>query len=56
MKKLTSGLLGAVLILLALIAASGKTGALGLGAFLCFFTVGVTVLMEGFRKKNNTPL
>jgi len=51
MKKWTSTLLGFVLIGLAFIAASGSSGPLGLGAFLCFFAVGVTVLMEGFRSK-----
>jgi hypothetical protein len=42
---------GIGLILMAFYAGAQKNPTLGLFAFLCFFVMGVTLIIEGFRKK-----
>lgn len=42
---------GIGLIAMAFYAGAQKNPTLGLFAFLCFFVMGVTLIIEGFRKK-----
>jgi hypothetical protein len=41
---------GAGMIVLAFVAGSQKNPALGLLSFLCFFVIGVTLVLEGWRR------
>ncbi len=42
---------GLGMIVLAFFAGAQKNAALGLSGFLCFFVIGVTLIIEGWRRR-----